>query len=233
MNTNQCPGCKRQVSDIEYHRTVCTVDLVQQPLFRPQKVIGFAGAKGAGKSTCARLLQKHVVGSEVRSLATPVKEYVHLFLDGERQQLVNRISQDLTWLGFGDRTRFKLMDTAQRLLDQAAREPDFTAVEAGSGKLRRAYQIVGTDIFRNHIHRDYWVRLAMLDPPSGVLIFDDVRFANEAALCDPMIRVLGGDTSDGHASETQDFPVDVAIDNQEQDAGKADEMMLRIARHLL
>lgn len=72
---------------------------------------------------------------------------------------------------------------------------------------RHAMQTLGTEWGRNHLGKDIWVEIAKmrLHGVKGRVVFDDVRFENEAT----MIRQMGGKVwhmvreskKDGHVSE--------------------------------
>lgn len=88
-------------------------------------------------------------------------------------------------------------------------------------KNRKLLQFVGTDIVRE-IDPDFWInatnkRLESYFAPDDVtiVIHDDVRFANEAALCDIIIELIGESTDDEagtHASEQGEWREGKAAD---------------------
>lgn len=87
---------------------------------------------------------------------------------------------------------------------------------------RQMMQLVGTDLFRRHVDRDFWVKhmdLWLDAHATDLVVVSDVRFQNEADL----IKRRGGflwrveretPHQDAHESETQDIRhVDLLLDN--------------------
>lgn len=87
---------------------------------------------------------------------------------------------------------------------------------------RQMMQLVGTDLFRKHVDRDFWVKhmdLWLDAHHSDLVVISDVRFQNEADL----IKKRGGllwrveremPYHDAHESETQEIRnVDLNLDN--------------------
>jgi hypothetical protein len=110
---------------------------------------------------------------------------------------------------------------------------------------RRLLQLLGTDVCRECIHTDYWVR-KWLDTYSGciledrysVIIADDVRFENEARL----IRRLGGlllhvdaslrlllPESDGNEHASEQLPEAVKGDIIVSNNGTIEQLSARVA----
>lgn len=111
---------------------------------------------------------------------------------------------------------------------------------------RRLMQTLGTEWGRNAIHPDFWTDIAAArientlgsayqHAPGNPLkiVFDDCRFPNEGE----MVRRYGGIVVEirrpgvtsvglpGHASERQDFPADLVIDND----GTVEDLEARLA----
>jgi len=93
-------------------------------------------------------------------------------------------------------------------------------------------QQVGTEVFRNTVFRDYWLELAWLSCTGDWNIFDDVRFENEARICDTVIMVLGGLEGDTHDSENQKIRASVTIDNRDKDPEKANQAIKYLVEQL-
>lgn len=159
-------------------------------------IIGLAGKKQVGKSTAAGCLVE--AGFERASFAGPMKEIVeHLLL------CVGLSSHDVRYF---ERNKEEVMPIV-------------------GVTMRHLLQSLGTDWGRKLIHPDLWVlaaaqRIDAMLAEGCSLVFEDVRFDNEAAF----IRELGGrilhierDTglTDEHASElgVKFVPGDVLINN--------------------
>ena len=126
-------------------------------------IIGFTGPKQSGKSTAADYL---VAGGFKRlSFAEPIKDIVWFLLQGFNLKH-NYIEQ--------------LMTT----------DKEVVIPELGVSA-RHVMQTLGTDWGRKLIHPDIWVMWMskrLVTETADYLVFEDVRFENEAAL----IRSLGG-----------------------------------------
>ena len=132
-------------------------------------LVGFAGRKGCGKTTAAKWLAED--SFKIWSFATPIKAM---------------LSALLSYQGFDD-------DEMRFLLSDPVAKED---VLAGFDRSPRyLMQTLGTEWGRKCVHADLWVRLveSRLTKTVGLyieshVVFDDVRFENEA----DMIRRLGG-----------------------------------------
>jgi hypothetical protein len=159
-------------------------------------IIGLAGRKGAGKSSAAR----HLVRSGFGCLS---------FAAVIRAMLVPLL------MGFGYLTYE---------IEKLANEDKEKKIEPLGKSFRELMQLLGTEWGRNLIHKDLWTMAArcQIDRLSNRnIVFDDVRFDNEAEL----IRSLGGliihinrgmeDQADDHASESgiEGLPGDMYINN--------------------
>jgi hypothetical protein len=164
----------------------------------PRLLIGFTGAKQSGKTTAA----KHLMKSGFVGLS---------FAHGIRMMLTGL----LMTLGYGRNRINELMNE-----DKEQSIPPFYK------SCRQMMQLLGTEWGRDLIHPDLWVIAARAQIErygDADIVFDDVRFENEAA----MIRELGGliihvdrlgaDDDDRHRSEDGicDHIADRFIDNDE------------------
>jgi ABC-type dipeptide/oligopeptide/nickel transport system ATPase component len=180
---------------------------------RDTRIVGLMGAAGCGKSTAAqRFLDQHPRSMHM-SFARPLRMMVKHFLDDVRPKRWPITGKDYT-----DDPRYK-------------NEPipflrDVTA--------RKLMQTLGTEWGRNSIDPDFWVEIARVKvertlgtawrkdrPGSMAIVFDDVRFRNEAR----MLREYGGVVAQivrpgqkiikesAHASEAQDVTPDIIIVN--------------------
>ncbi len=127
-------------------------------------VIGIGGRAGAGKSTLAQALTA-LAGGRVVAFADSLRDVVEA--------------------AFG--SRFETQE------EKSARA-DFWADRLGPqwADGRSILQRVGSDLFRAHVHQDFWLfhlerRLAGM-PPQPLIAVPDVRFDNEAR----WIRAQGG-----------------------------------------
>jgi hypothetical protein len=123
-------------------------------------IIGFTGRKGAGKSAAAAVVQKF--GFEPMSFAWTIKQMARtllLNLGLDEQQIVSA-----------------QLDKKQIILPLGI-------------SYRYLCQTLGTEWGRHHLHPDVWVMVTRhLMKQHTRVVFDDVRFENEAA----MIRDAGG-----------------------------------------
>lgn len=127
------------------------------------KYLGFCGSMGSGKTTAAMFLRETSPSRVViASFAEPIKQAARII--GDPRHLYNLNKQD------------------------------YVPILAKEGiTWRKLYQLIGTDFGRNMLSQDIWIRwmelkLKTLKNKNTVVIFDDVRFDNEAEF----IRALGG-----------------------------------------
>ena len=127
-------------------------------------IIGFAGKKGSGKSTAAIHL-KNELGFEAHSFAFPMRDMLYKFLGNMGVDL----DEALHYLLFDKETVIPQVGKSARVL----------------------LQTLGTEWGRLKVDCDIWVKASevmLLNSQCQRIVFDDVRFENEAA----MIRGLGG-----------------------------------------
>ena len=141
------------------------------------KVIGITGLKQTGKSTFARYLHDiinadpviipetgiHKYSAERYAFAKPLKEICHILFGGT----------DDNW--YGDFKTIPLAQWAGVTLPVAPTP-------------RKLLQYIGTEMFRNRMHPDFWLHVAhryiadiVEETSCNVVIVDDVRFDNEAS----------------------------------------------------
>jgi hypothetical protein len=144
-------------------------------------IVGISGRAGAGKSTLAQALIAASGGAVVA------------FADSLR---------DVVQAAFG--SRYETQEA------KAARD-DFWAPRLGPkwADGRSILQRVGSDLFRAHVHPDFWVfhlerRLAAM-PPQPLIAVPDVRFDNEArwvaAQGGLVVRIAREDAAVGASAE--------------------------------
>ena len=132
-------------------------------------LVGLHGDIGAGKDTVASYFVQH--GFQKESFASPLKDVTSTIFGWPRALLEGDTVYSREW-----------REAPSTWWAQQLGIPDFTP--------RLAMSVVGTDAFRNRVHKDIWVlamerRLALI--PDNVVV-SDVRYQNEA----DMIRRLGG-----------------------------------------
>lgn len=189
-------------------------------------LIGMTGRAGSGKTTAANWVLRNHGTANAMSFAGPLKSMTRELLrmalpKGEAEKAGTYISDPI------------LKETPIPYL--------------GGLTARRIMQTLGTEWGRVALHPDFWVGIAAAkverqlgstfkksDKVPLKIIFDDVRFANEA----DMIRAYGGvvvqvvrPDSDkpadiaSHASEAMDFTPDITIINE----GTVEELDAKMA----
>jgi hypothetical protein len=147
------------------------------------RIIGLTGRAGSGKSTCAAWL-RDTCGAHVASFAAPLKEMA---------------------------IRVYALTPGQVYGTQAEKE----RIDPRYGRSgRQLLQYLGTEVCRDLLGPDVWIRAAFarlerVDPLPSLVVFEDLRFPNEAqAIRDrggEVIRLVCPDrdsSADGsHASE--------------------------------
>lgn len=134
-----------------------------------KKLIGLAGCIGSGKDTVA--------------------EYLCQYYDFRRIAMAEKLKKVTSELFGWD------LDVVNGYTPEAreAREipdPYWSNALGRKWSPRIALQYLGTEVFRENLHDDFWVQVttkSILDHPGSVVI-SDVRFSNEAK----MIHDLGG-----------------------------------------
>lgn len=182
-------------------------------------IIGFTGKAGAGKTTASNLLRQVILreGSfETRSFARPLKQMLRTYYEG-----VGLTDEEITARIAGD-----LKETPDPYLMGCTP--------------RHAMQTLGTEWGRRQIHPDFWIEAAFMKPYQGVtVIFDDVRFPNEAAAIQKrggtVIRVVrpAQELHDVgfHPSEKQEFDANYVLGNHGSIPDLTDELS-RVMRDL-
>jgi hypothetical protein len=143
-------------------------------------IIGLCGAQGAGKDTVGGILEsKH--GFVKLAFASAIKDILSALFSWPRDMLEGLTKESREW-----------RETPNKYWSDKLAIPDFSP--------RRAMQIVGTDLFRNHLNKDIWIniienKIMMLresgenhrffqvypqaDIPNINIVITDCRFANE------------------------------------------------------
>jgi len=162
----------------------------------PRAIIGFTGLAGSGKSTAAKhLIQMH--GFARGKFAGALKDMFRALL------LYRRVDPTLI----------------ERMIDGDLKE---TASPALNGRTpRHAMQTLGTEWGRNCMDANLWVDTEIdATANQSRLVFDDVRFPNEAeavlaagGVIVHIERPGSGRIAAGHASEGQPLPYTLSIMN--------------------
>lgn len=158
-------------------------------------LIGLAGPKQSGKTTAAQYLVK--CGFDRHSFAAPIK---------------NMMQSLLTDLGYGWQLEYMMNSGKENLLPVLNKSP------------RYLMQTLGTEWGRQMVDQEIWTNVARnkVNQSLNSIVFDDVRFEDEAA----MIRSMGGHiihvdrgclVIDEHASEAGivDNDADFFVDNDD------------------
>lgn len=147
-------------------------------------LISISGQIGSGKTYLRRRLIEALsakgVACEARSWSSPLKDVVSMVFGLDRIKLNGVSEEDRLW-------RETPIDELQWI------HPDMTP--------RKLLQMVGTDLFREGIHPDVWVR--SVNDEGKILIFDDTRFINELMRSDITIYLEPRvESTSTHSSES-------------------------------
>jgi hypothetical protein len=159
-------------------------------------IIGLAGPKQSGKTSAAGKLEKS--GFVRYSFASPLRRMLAALLDD-----LGHTEAEINYFLHRDKVQVipGLLQSSRVLL-----------------------QTLGTEWGRTHVHPDLWVlaaRRRIESSKDDLIVFDDVRFENEAALIRDLggliIHVDRGDLvlTDTHASESRlvNHPEDAVVNN--------------------
>jgi DNA polymerase III delta prime subunit len=147
-------------------------------------IIGLAGPGGVGKSTTAKALSKMLNGMGIHStnyaFAEPLYEICSLITGIPIETLKAQNFKEKFWT------------------DQDAPIPCLNGWTP-----RKLLQMVGTECFRNNIHQNFWIELAISKVKEyDIAVFEDARFTNEYEKCHIVYEVTrdGVDYLQNHAS---------------------------------
>lgn len=174
-------------------------------------LVGFTGLAGSGKSTAANwILRNHANPIKV-PFAGPLKKMLYELL---------RDALPATWH----------IKAREYIEDPVLKNEPIPFL--GGYSARRLMQTLGTEWGRKAVHEDFWVGIAaskverIMGTPQKrgpntplKVVFDDVRFANEAMMIRAydgvVVRVVrpGIAPVEDHDSETLDFEADIVLDN--------------------
>ena len=207
--------------------------------------LGFTGKAGSGKDTAARMALKVMPSHPIYSLAGPIKDFFddafgwdESHREGDQKEvrqgkLLVDISRwtDLCVKMYGVSqldaicavTRFlnKIRQHSVRVFHYSQQLVTITNISP-----RIAYQVWGSDVWREIAGDNFWTDLAPED-----CIIADVRFDNEANFCDILFKVEGKNQRTGgevnqHISEAGVNPerIDYIIEN----TGTLDDLQRKV-----
>lgn len=181
------------------------------------RIIGLAGTKGSGKTTIAKYLSDKYNYEEI-NFADPLKRALSQATEMDMHELKDEEFNEPFSLSRPQ------VDTLCRNLFVGGENKDKVQKLLTTryfNTKRELMQYVGTDVFRNSIHSDFWIRLFFHEiRDAKKVVVPDVRFQNEKQL----VHDFGGkvlyvdtkqSTEDTHESEqkiTKD-DCDVIINN--------------------
>jgi hypothetical protein len=123
-------------------------------------IVGILGLIGSGKNTVAQILVDDY-GFEKVSFASSLKDAVAAIFGWPRHLLEGDTDQSRVW----------------------REQPDayWSRVMQHEVTPRWVLQHIGTDVMRNHFHKDIWVHslIKRLEDPNKNFVISDVRFLNE------------------------------------------------------
>lgn len=183
-------------------------------LLRNAPIIGLTGKAGAGKTTAADWLLTEHRKSVQMSFARPLKRMIY--------ELIREVVP-----------KSHPVSPAEYMSDPVLKEQPLDFL--GGFTPRYLMQTLGSEWARDAVHPDFWVMIAaakverlnasgfvsFADQPLR-MVFDDVRFANEAdmirAYKGVVVRIVRPDAEKpediaAHQSEAMDFPADLTLVN--------------------
>jgi len=157
-------------------------------------IIGLIGARGSGKTTCAAYLQANYNFQEF-SFADPVKKVVEIIYGFDYDTLKG--------------------DTPERREARVnMRDPMWNQ------NMIQAMQFIGTELFRNHMDQDVWIKIMKRNIDSCIksgkrVVISDLRYPNEIEF----VRSLGGKI---FVIESQSAQVSTCADNHSSETSAKD-----------
>lgn len=126
-----------------------------------RKIICITGFEGSGKDTVASILEKEYQFKRL-SFATNLKKALCAIFGWKYEDLEGLTKESREW-----------REQVDVFWAEELGQPDFTP--------RKALQYVGTNLFRNHLHPDIWIKSLkkeIIQTPGNIVIVDG-RFPNE------------------------------------------------------
>ncbi len=147
-------------------------------------IVGLAGPGGVGKSTTAKALCKLLTSRGIRAtnyaFAQPIYEICSLITNIPIETLKSQDFKEKFWT-----------------------EQDTPIPCLNGWTPRKLLQIIGTECFRNNVHQNFWIELAISKVKDyDVAVFEDARFVNEFEKCHLVYELQRGgvDYLRNHAS---------------------------------
>jgi hypothetical protein len=164
-------------------------------------IIGICGECGAGKSQIGRLLRDYY-GYQMISYSNVLKSIVAYMFSWDRNMIEGTTKESREW-----------REKPDEWWSERLGIPDFTP--------RKALQMIGTDVMRNHFHSEIWLACLERKLQHGNYVITDCRFKNELDFVKKMggkifmVRRLGTETEPKHESEMdwRGVIADEVIDN--------------------
>lgn len=171
----------------------------------PYSILGLHGWAGSGKTTSKNALKNYIKDRESKNnlLSMHERTEVHCFAfaDPLKKICIAMFGDYPNWYGTQEQ--------------KDAPIPGINNLFPAIKTFRDAMKFIGTNVFREHVDKDIWVKLMRVKVEQHVVpskfqifILDDVRFPNEAEyiLAEPNNAVLrikkqGQVSTDAHASE--------------------------------
>lgn len=154
-------------------------------------MLALCGAQGAGKDTVAAMLQEH--GYVRMSFAAVLKDIVAMMFDWPRDMLEGLTPESRRW--------------------REERDSWWSEQLGADITPRRALQLVGTNVFRDHFHKDIWLLCLKRRLVSNAVI-TDCRFENEARMLKREFNcVLIRVERPGTVVDGETFEADITIKN--------------------
>lgn len=136
-----------------------------------QKIIGVCGQKGSGKDTIGDIICELDPTFKKVAFADTVKDLVSILFGWDRQMVQGTTPESRKW-------REEL-------------DPFWTKELGRDFSPRIAMQVMGTDLMRDHLHKDIWIiclKRKIMNQPNSNFVITDLRFPNEIMA----IKEIGG-----------------------------------------
>lgn len=218
-------------------------------------IIGIAGQLNSGKDTVASMInyihQQGVTKASYRDwqmsqsyydtnfkhkiihFADPLKDCLSIIYNIPREYFDDRIKKDEEYYLLNERVfinKESFKDkyheiTIEDLKEHSLNELLYDTINNIGIKIRTLMQYYGTEICRNHLDQQIWIKSVMgkaanIADRYGLCIIPDVRFNNEAdsimncSLYGGVIKINRDNcVQTNHSSEIMDIPYDIELDN--------------------
>jgi len=181
-------------------------------------LVGISGYAQSGKDTVCEILQHHGIVNSRYAFADPIKDCCNILFNwdkrhsfGELKETEVRIgSDDLDYDGFLKACTYYGLDQYElssheiyyQLFEALGIDLESNSIYTSP---REIYQLFGTEVGRNCLHKDIWI---LISPFTDVAI-PDIRFPNEAewlqSLDGVILRVVKDDCKPIRAHESESY----------------------------